>query len=70
MPVRLGETVLMALEVLKSSWNKSLDKSLVVFFLTAKIIQLPATVVRTLSTGLWELADSWIRPYIEVKLQH
>lgn len=45
------------LEVLKSSWNKSLDKSLVMSFLTAEISQLPATVVRTLSTGL---CGSWL----------
>lgn len=57
MPIKLGETVLMALEVLKNSWNKSLNKCLVVFFLTAKISQLPATVVRTLSTGL---SGNWL----------
>uniref|UniRef100_A0A8C4TWL8 Zinc finger SWIM-type containing 1 n=1 Tax=Falco tinnunculus TaxID=100819 RepID=A0A8C4TWL8_FALTI len=60
------------LEVLKSSWNESLDKSLVVSFLTAEISQ-----VLTHCSGeefehryriLRELADSWIGPYIEVKL--
>uniref|UniRef100_A0A8C3GTX0 Uncharacterized protein n=1 Tax=Corvus moneduloides TaxID=1196302 RepID=A0A8C3GTX0_CORMO len=39
------------------SWSKSLDISLVVSFLTAEISQLPATVVRSLSTGL---CGSWL----------
>ncbi|NXJ70971.1 ZSWM1 protein, partial [Rostratula benghalensis] len=59
------------LEVLKSSWNESLDKSLLVSFLTAEISRL-----LTYCSGeeferryrtLRELADSWIGPYIEVK---
>ncbi|NXS41826.1 ZSWM1 protein, partial [Balaeniceps rex] len=60
------------LEVLKSSWNESLDKSLVVSFLTAEISRLLTHCgeeefehrYRTLR----ELADSWIGPYVEVKL--
>ncbi|XP_009992326.1 PREDICTED: zinc finger SWIM domain-containing protein 1-like [Chaetura pelagica] len=60
------------MEVLTSSWNESLDKSLVVSFLTAEISQLLthcskeefACRYRTLRA----LADSWIRPYVEVKL--
>ncbi|NXP15492.1 ZSWM1 protein, partial [Thinocorus orbignyianus] len=60
------------LEVLKSSWDESLDKSLLVSFLTAEISRL-----LTCCSGeefehryrtLRELADSWIGPYIEVKL--
>ncbi|XP_042657184.1 zinc finger SWIM domain-containing protein 1 [Tyto alba] len=60
------------LEILKSSWNKSLDKSLVVSFLTAETSRLLTCCngeeferrYRTLR----ELADSWIGPYMEVKL--
>ncbi|NWW50907.1 ZSWM1 protein, partial [Pedionomus torquatus] len=60
------------LEVLKSSWNESLDKSLLVSSLTAEISQLLTYCseeefehrYRTLR----ELADCWIGPYIEVKL--
>ncbi|NXN33768.1 ZSWM1 protein, partial [Nycticryphes semicollaris] len=60
------------LEVLKSSWNESLDKSLLVSFLTAETSRL-----LTCCSGeeferryrtLRELADSWIGPYIKIKL--
>ncbi|KAF1570223.1 Zinc finger SWIM domain-containing protein 1, partial [Eudyptes moseleyi] len=60
------------LEVLKSSWNKSLDKSLVVSFLTAEISRLLTHCSREefecRYRTLRELADSWIGPYVEVKL--
>ncbi|NXG67024.1 ZSWM1 protein, partial [Hemiprocne comata] len=60
------------MEVLTSSLNESLDKSLVVSFLTAEISQLLTHCskeefecrYRTLRA----LADSWIGPYVEVKL--
>ncbi|XP_075773183.1 zinc finger SWIM domain-containing protein 1 isoform X1 [Pelodiscus sinensis] len=60
------------LEVLKSSWNESLDKSLAVSFLTAEISRLlthcsSEEFERRYST-LRELADSWIGPYVQVKL--
>ncbi|XP_074868148.1 zinc finger SWIM domain-containing protein 1 [Carettochelys insculpta] len=60
------------LEVLKSSWNESLDKSLAVSFLTAEISRLLAQCSteefdRRYNT-LRELADSWIGPYVQVKL--
>ncbi|KAF1471659.1 Zinc finger SWIM domain-containing protein 1, partial [Eudyptula minor novaehollandiae] len=60
------------LEILKSSWNKSLDKSLVVSFLTAEISRLLTHCSREefecRYRTLRELADSWIGPYVEVKL--
>ncbi|KAF1475197.1 Zinc finger SWIM domain-containing protein 1, partial [Pygoscelis antarcticus] len=60
------------LEVLKSSWNKSLDKSLVVSFLTAEISRLlthcSGEEFECRYRTLRELADSWIGPYVEVKL--
>ncbi|KAM6053729.1 LOW QUALITY PROTEIN: uncharacterized protein VSU04_011184 [Chlamydotis macqueenii] len=60
------------LEVLESSWNGSLDKSLLVSFLTAKISRRLAHCSREeferRSRTLRELADSWIGPYVEVKL--
>ncbi|XP_055578032.1 zinc finger SWIM domain-containing protein 1 [Falco cherrug] len=60
------------LEVLKSSWNESLDKSLVVSFLTAEISRVLAHCsgeeFEHRYRILRELADSWIGPYIEVKL--
>ncbi|XP_009891820.1 PREDICTED: zinc finger SWIM domain-containing protein 3-like [Charadrius vociferus] len=60
------------LEVLKSSWNESLDKSLVVSFLTAEISRLLTHCSREeferRYRTLRELADSWIGPYVEVKL--
>ncbi|KAG6930105.1 zinc finger SWIM-type containing 1 [Chelydra serpentina] len=60
------------LEVLKSSWNESLDKSLAVSFLTAEITRLLTQCSseefdRRYNT-LRELADSWIGPYVQVKL--
>ncbi|XP_034643016.1 zinc finger SWIM domain-containing protein 1 [Trachemys scripta elegans] len=60
------------LEVLKSSWNESLDKSLAVSFLTAEISRLLTQCSseefdRRYNT-LRELADSWIGPYVQVKL--
>uniref|UniRef100_A0A8C8S6T9 Zinc finger SWIM-type containing 1 n=1 Tax=Pelusios castaneus TaxID=367368 RepID=A0A8C8S6T9_9SAUR len=60
------------LEVLKSSWNESLDKSLAVSFLTAEISRLLTQCGneefdRRYNT-LRELADSWIGPYVQVKL--
>ncbi|XP_025047775.1 zinc finger SWIM domain-containing protein 1 [Alligator sinensis] len=59
-------------EVLNSSWEKSLDKSLVVSFLTKEISRLLTQCSseefdRRYNT-LRELADSWIGPYVEVKL--
>uniref|UniRef100_K7FQE1 Zinc finger SWIM-type containing 1 n=1 Tax=Pelodiscus sinensis TaxID=13735 RepID=K7FQE1_PELSI len=59
-------------QVLKSSWNESLDKSLAVSFLTAEISRLlthcsSEEFERRYST-LRELADSWIGPYVQVKL--
>lgn len=60
------------LEILKSSWNTSLDKSLVVSFLTAEISRLlthcSGEEFEHRYRTLRELADSWIGPYIEVKL--
>ncbi|NXR02850.1 ZSWM1 protein, partial [Sagittarius serpentarius] len=60
------------LEVLKSSWNESLDKSLVVSFLTAEVSRLLTHCSREefehRYRTLRELADSWIGPYVEVKL--
>ncbi|NXS69213.1 ZSWM1 protein, partial [Pandion haliaetus] len=60
------------LEILKSSWNESLDKSLVVSFLTAEVSRLLTHCSREefehRYRTLRELADSWIGPYIEVKL--
>ncbi|KAM6194396.1 zinc finger SWIM domain-containing protein 1 [Sarcoramphus papa] len=60
------------LEILKSSWNKSLDKSLVVSFLTAEISWLlthcSGEEFERRYRTLRELADSWIGPYVEVKL--
>ncbi|KAM9219034.1 zinc finger SWIM domain-containing protein 1 [Leptosomus discolor] len=60
------------LEILESSWNESLDKSLVVSFLTAEIVRLlthcsEEEFERRYRT-LRELADRWIGPYVEVKL--
>ncbi|NXT51734.1 ZSWM1 protein, partial [Pluvianellus socialis] len=60
------------LEVLKSSWNESLDKSLVVSFFTVEISRLLTHCSREefehRYKTLRELADSWIGPYVEVKL--
>uniref|UniRef100_A0A8B9MRA0 Zinc finger SWIM-type containing 1 n=1 Tax=Accipiter nisus TaxID=211598 RepID=A0A8B9MRA0_9AVES len=60
------------LEILKSSWNESLDKSLVVSFLTAEVSRLLAHCSREefehRYRTLRELADSWIGPYVKVKL--
>ncbi|KAM9284756.1 LOW QUALITY PROTEIN: zinc finger SWIM domain-containing protein 1 [Morus bassanus] len=60
------------LEVLKSSWNESLDKSLVVSFLMAEISRLlthcSGEEFERRYRTLRELADSWIGPYVEVKL--
>ncbi|NXP55007.1 ZSWM1 protein, partial [Heliornis fulica] len=60
------------LEVLKSTWNESLDKSLVVNFLTAEISRLLTHCSREefehRYRTLRELADSWIGPYIKMKL--
>lgn len=60
------------LEILKSSWNESLDKSLVVSFLTAEVSRLLTHCSREefehRYRTLRELADSWIGPYVEVKL--
>ncbi|CAM4546060.1 unnamed protein product [Lepidochelys kempii] len=60
------------LEVLKSSWNESLDKSLAVSFLTAEISRLLTQCSREefdrRYNTLRELADSWIGPYVQVKL--
>ncbi|NXI98395.1 ZSWM1 protein, partial [Psophia crepitans] len=60
------------LEVLKSSWNESLDKSLVVSCLTAEISQLlthcSGEEFERRYRTLRELADSWIGPYVKVKL--
>ncbi|XP_059683285.1 zinc finger SWIM domain-containing protein 1 [Gavia stellata] len=60
------------LEVLKSSWNESLDKSLVVSFLTAEISRLlthcSGEEFERRYRTLRELADSWIGPYVKVKL--
>ncbi|NXI62597.1 ZSWM1 protein, partial [Anseranas semipalmata] len=60
------------LEVLESCWDESLDKSLAVSFLTAEVSRLLACCsgeeferrCRTLRA----LADSWIGPYVRVKL--
>ncbi|GAB0197320.1 zinc finger SWIM domain-containing protein 1 [Grus japonensis] len=60
------------LEVLKSSWNESLDKSLVASFLTAEISRLlthcSGEEFEHRYRTLRELADSWIGPYVKVKL--
>ncbi|XP_074461339.1 zinc finger SWIM domain-containing protein 1 [Larus michahellis] len=60
------------LEILKSSWDESLDKSLLVSFLTEEISQLLTHCSREefecRYRTLRELADSWIGPYIKVKL--
>ncbi|NXK22392.1 ZSWM1 protein, partial [Arenaria interpres] len=60
------------LEVLNSSWNESLDKSLLVSFLTTETSQLLSHCSREeferRYRTLRELADSWIGPYFEVKL--
>ncbi|KAM9260630.1 LOW QUALITY PROTEIN: zinc finger SWIM domain-containing protein 1 [Cariama cristata] len=60
------------LEVLKSSWKESLDKSLVVSFLMVEINRLlthcSAAEFKRRYRTLRELADSWIGPYVEVKL--
>ncbi|KAM6340199.1 zinc finger SWIM domain-containing protein 1 [Alca torda] len=60
------------LEILKSSWNESLDKSLLVSFLTEEISRLLTHCSREeferRYRTLRELADSWIGPYIKVKL--
>ncbi|PKU33481.1 zinc finger swim hypothetical protein [Limosa lapponica baueri] len=57
------------LEVLKSSWNESLDKSLLVSFLTAEISRLlthcSGEEFERRYRTLRELADSWIGPYIK-----
>ncbi|XP_048354730.1 zinc finger SWIM domain-containing protein 1 [Sphaerodactylus townsendi] len=60
------------LEVLRSSWDSSLDKYLAVSFLTEEISRLLSQCSseefdRRYST-LRELADSWIGPYEQVKL--
>ncbi|XP_015267811.1 PREDICTED: zinc finger SWIM domain-containing protein 1 [Gekko japonicus] len=60
------------LEVLRSSWDASLDKYLAVSFLTEEISRLLSQCSseefdRRYST-LRELADSWIGPYVQVKL--
>ncbi|XP_044277243.1 zinc finger SWIM domain-containing protein 1 [Varanus komodoensis] len=60
------------LEVLRSSWDGLLDKYLAVSFLTAEISRLLSQCSleefdRRYST-LRELADSWIGPYVQVKL--
>ncbi|KAH0619371.1 hypothetical protein JD844_019420 [Phrynosoma platyrhinos] len=60
------------LEVLRSSWDGLLDKYLAVSFLTAEISRLlnqcsHEEFDRRYST-LRELADSWIGPYMQVKL--
>uniref|UniRef100_A0A8C8A842 Zinc finger SWIM-type containing 1 n=1 Tax=Otus sunia TaxID=257818 RepID=A0A8C8A842_9STRI len=60
------------LEILKSSWDESLDKSLVVSFLTAEISRLlthcSSEEFERRYRTLRELADGWIGPYVEVKL--
>ncbi|NXK47563.1 ZSWM1 protein, partial [Chauna torquata] len=60
------------LEVLESSWDESLDKSLVVSFLTAEISRLLACCsgeeFERRCRVLRALADSWIGPYVRVKL--
>uniref|UniRef100_A0A8D0H208 Zinc finger SWIM-type containing 1 n=1 Tax=Sphenodon punctatus TaxID=8508 RepID=A0A8D0H208_SPHPU len=59
-------------EVLKSSWDESLDKSLAVSFLTEEISRLLTQCSREefdrRYNTLRELADSWIGPYLQVKL--
>nr|XP_034979484.1 zinc finger SWIM domain-containing protein 1 [Zootoca vivipara] len=60
------------LEVLSCSWDELLDKYLAVSFLTAEISRLLSQCSheefdRRYST-LRELADSWIGPYVQVKL--
>ncbi|KAJ7332294.1 hypothetical protein JRQ81_014474 [Phrynocephalus forsythii] len=60
------------LEVLRSSWDELLDKYLAVSFLTAEISRLLCQCSqeefdRRYST-LRELADSWIGPYVQLKL--
>ncbi|NXN44698.1 ZSWM1 protein, partial [Rhinoptilus africanus] len=60
------------LEILKSSWNESLDKSLLVSFLMEEISRLlthcSGEEFECRYRTLRELADSWIGPYIKVKL--
>ncbi|XP_074776063.1 zinc finger SWIM domain-containing protein 1 [Athene noctua] len=60
------------LEILKSSWDESLDKSLVVSFLMTEISRLLTHCSREeferRYRTLRELADGWIGPYVEVKL--
>ncbi|XP_077192247.1 zinc finger SWIM domain-containing protein 1 [Paroedura picta] len=60
------------LDVLRSSWDAALDKCLAVSFLTEEISRLLSQCSseefdRRYST-LRELADSWIGPYMQVKL--
>ncbi|XP_054837994.1 zinc finger SWIM domain-containing protein 1 [Eublepharis macularius] len=60
------------LEVLRSSWDASLDKYLAISFLTEELSRLLSRCGseefnRRYST-LRELADSWIGPYVQVKL--
>ncbi|KAM6248432.1 LOW QUALITY PROTEIN: zinc finger SWIM domain-containing protein 1-like [Porphyrio hochstetteri] len=60
------------LEILKSSWDESLDKSLLVSFLTAEISRLltrcSGEEFEQRYRALRELPDSWIGPCVEVKL--
>ncbi|NXL37864.1 ZSWM1 protein, partial [Glaucidium brasilianum] len=60
------------LEILKSCWDESLDKSLVVSFLTEEISRLlthcSGEEFERRYRTLRELADGWIGPYIAVKL--
>lgn len=60
------------LEILESSWSESLDRSLLVSFLAAEVSRLlthcsEEEFERRYRT-LRELADSWIGPYVAVKL--
>ncbi|NXO00452.1 ZSWM1 protein, partial [Rhinopomastus cyanomelas] len=60
------------LEILESSWDEYLDKSLLVSFLTAEVSRLltccSGTEFECRYRTLRELADSWIGPYVVVKL--
>ncbi|XP_066482294.1 zinc finger SWIM domain-containing protein 1 [Tiliqua scincoides] len=60
------------LEVLRSSWDESLDKYLAVSFLTEQISRLLSQCSREefdrRYCTLRELADGWIGPYVQVKL--
>ncbi|XP_014799127.1 PREDICTED: zinc finger SWIM domain-containing protein 1 [Calidris pugnax] len=60
------------LEVLKSSWNESLSKSLLVSFLITETSRLlthcSGEEFERRYRTLRELADSWIGPHLEVKL--